>query len=190
MDEENSKSAAEIKAEEKSNIKDEAKIDESKNCQCGKSAEEMKIKLEDCEKLKAEYLAGWQRSRADLINYKKEEDARFAESIDYAKAEFISDILPLLDNLEKAEKEIYPDIKDNNFVSGLLQIKQQFLDFLKKQGVEKIETAGRKFDPRFNEAVELVERKDLESGTIAEEVKAGYLISGRLLRPAKVKVVK
>ena len=167
--------------------------------------EELEKKLEECQKLKDEYLAGWQRARADFLNYKKEEIERIKEILKYAGVGLILKILPILDNFEVAEKKLAENLKvdelrssspfadarvnDEN-IKGLLQIKNQILDFLKNQGVEEIKCLGQKFDPNFQEVVEEVAVKDKAPGTIIEEVQKGYKISGRLLRPAKVKVVK
>ena len=147
----------------------------------------MEKKIEECQKQRNEYLAGWQRSRADFLNYKKEEMARIGEFLKYVNEEAILKILPILDNFEKAEKEIPADKKDD-YLKGLLQIKIQLQDFLKNQGVEEIKSLGEKFDPNFHEAVAEAEGK--ESGIIIEEVQKGYLLNGRVLKPAKVKIIK
>ena len=152
--------------------------------------EELKKKLEECQKLKDEYLAGWQRARADLLNYKKEELERIGELIKYADVGIISKILPILDNFELAEKKLPENLKKDESVKGLLQIKNQIQDFLKSQGVEEIKSVGEKFDPNFQEVVEEIATKDKESGIVLEEIQKGYKIHGRLLRPARVKVSK
>jgi molecular chaperone GrpE len=146
--------------------------------------------LEEAEKLKNEYLAGWQRARADLINYKKEELERVGELIRFSANGLILKILPILDNFEIAEKKLPENLKNDENVKGTLQIKNQILNFLKEQGVEEIKSVGERFDPNFHEVVEEVEAKDKEPGTIVEEIQKGYKINGRLLRPAKVKVVR
>jgi len=148
-----------------------------------------KKKLGECQKQRDEYLAGWQRSRADFLNYKKDEMERISEILKYADEEFILKILPILDNFEKAKKAIPPDKKDK-YLEGFLQIKTQLQDFLKNQGVEKIKALEKKFDPNFHEVVEEVEVKGKESGIIIEEVKKGYLLNGKVIRPAKVKIIK
>ena len=149
----------------------------------------MEKKLKECQKQRDEYLAGWQRSRADFLNYKKEEVARLQEFLKYVNEEAILKILPILDNFEEAEKEI-PEDKKDDYLKGLLQIKTQLQDFLKNQGVEKIKALGEKFDPNFHEVAEEVALNDKESGIIIEEVKKGYLLNGKVIRPAKVKVSK
>ncbi len=149
----------------------------------------MEKKLKECQKQKEEYLAGWQRSRADFLNYKKEEMQKIGQLLKYANEELILKILPVLDNFEKAEKEI-PQGKKNQYLEGLLQIKTQFEDFLKSQGVEVIKSLNEKFDPNFHEVVEEIEVKDKESGIIIEEVKKGYILNGKVIRPAKIKINK
>jgi len=152
--------------------------------------DELKKQLEECKKLKDEYLAGWQRSRAELLNYKKEELERIGELIKYADTGLILKILPILDNFEIAEKKLPENLKNDENVKGLLLIKNQIQDFLKNQGVEEIKTIGEKFDPNLMEVVEEVEGKNVDSGIAIEEIQKGYKIHGRLLRPAKVRFAK
>jgi len=97
-----------------------------------------------------------------------------------------------------AESKLPEDLKKDENIKGILQIKSQILDFLKSQGVEEIKSVGEKFDPNFHEVIEEVspseasakEGEKLESGTIIEEIQKGYKINGRLLRPARVKIIK
>ena len=158
------------------------------------SLEDLKKKLEECQKLKDEYLAGWKRERADLLNYKKEELERIGEILKYADVGLILKVLPILDNFEIAVKEVESmkseDMKIEDIIKGFLQIKNQFQDFLKREGVEEIRAVGERFDPNLHEVVEEVEIKEKESGIIIEEVQKGYTINGKVLRPAKVKVAK
>jgi len=175
--------------EKKENLEKQPAHNASHN-EAGGEIEELKKKLEECEKQKAEYVAGWQRARADFLNYKKDEVERFNEILKYANAEFILKVLPILDNFDLVEKNITEDLKNNEYVKGILQIKVQFLDFLKIQEVEPINCLGKKFDLNFHEVVAEVETDGKEAGTIIEEVQKGYRIQDRLLRPAKVKVAK
>ena len=147
-------------------------------------------KLEDSEKQKKEYLSGWQRERADFINYKKDELKKIEELVKYASSGMVLKLLPILDNFDIAEKKISDKSKSNKDIKGLLQIKKQLEDFLKTSGIEPIDILGKKFDPAYHEIVELVEEKGKESGIIIEEMQKGYTVYRKLLRPAKVKVVK
>ena len=145
---------------------------------------------EECEKKAAEYLAGWQRARADFLNYKKEEMERIAEFLKYGTEEMILKVLPILDNFEIIESKLPENLKNDENIKGLLQIKKQISDFLKNQGAEEIKSVGEKFDANLHEVVAEVEEKGKETGIIIEEVQKGYKINGRLLRPAKVKIIK
>jgi molecular chaperone GrpE len=150
--------------------------------------EELKKELEECQKKRDDYLAGWQRARADFLNYKKEEIERIEELLKYAGVELILKMLPILDNFDLIEKKLADRLKKDENLKGILQIKIQILDFLKSEGVKEMKAVGEKFDPNFHEAVETVEGK--EPGKVLEETQKGYLLNGRVLRPAKVKVSK
>ena len=152
--------------------------------------EELKKQLADCQKKRDEYLAGWQRARADFLNHKKEEVARMEELLKFSNLELILKILPILDNFNLAEKKIPENLEKEENVKGILQIKKQILDFLKQYGIEEMETIGKKFDPNFHDAKEMMEVKNKDSGIILEEIQKGYTIQGQVLRPAKVKVAK
>ncbi len=151
---------------------------------------ELQKKLKECQKSKDEYLAGWQRARADLLNYKKGESERLQEFLKFTTESWFWKFLSILDNFEVAEKKIPAKLKEDVHVKGILQIKKQLLDFLRTQGIEEIEALGLKFNPSFHEAVDEVETKDKESGTIIEEIQKGYKFDNKVLRPAKVKVAK
>lgn len=160
-----------------------------------KGEEELKKQLEDCQKLKDEYLAGWQRARADMLNHKKEEMERVGSLLEYAKIEFVLNLLPVLDNFEIAKKNLTKNLEKEDNVKGLLLIKNQLEEFFKNQGLQEIETIGKKFDPNFHEAVEEIPEDKPSSSPLAEvrvleEVQKGYTMQGRILRPAKVKVSK
>lgn len=146
-----------------------------------------KEKLKKCKKEKDEYLAGWQRSRADFINYKKEERERIEKILKHANENLILKILPALDNFEKAIQEAKN--AKGGLIEGFLQIENQLKEILRKEGVERIKAIGKEFNPEVHEAVEEVET-DEESGIIVEEIQPGYKYKGKVIRPSKVKVAK
>jgi len=164
--------------------------EEKKEIKADPALEDVKADLEKSETLKNEYLAGWQRARADLLNYKKDEIERISELMKYSNEEFILKILPILDNFQLAESAIPEQLINDDYVKGLLQVKSQLADFLKGQGVEEIKSMGEKLDLNFHEVVDEVDSKDKEPGTVVEEIEKGYKICGRLLRVAKVRVSK
>lgn len=181
MNEEN-KEKEEIKENSEKDLKGEEEPSANKEV----AADE----LEECQKLKDEYLAGWKRTQADFLNYKKEERERFCQLKDWVKEELILNLLPILDNIELAEEKIPEELKDNQWALGLLQIKNQILDFFKNQGIKKIKSIGEKFDPNFHEVMEEIEDKNSQPGTVIEEIQKGYLFNKKVIRPARVKIAK
>ncbi len=139
-------------------------------------------------KKEPEYLENWKRERASFLNYKKEEAERVGEFVKFANQELILKILPILDNIYIAEKKLPGELKENLWVQGFLKIKTQILDFLENQEVKEMKCLGEKFDPNFQEALEKVEAEGKEEGIIIEEIKKGYLLHGKVIRPAKVKI--
>lgn len=130
------------------------------------------------------------RSCAELENAKKRFEREKADVMRYATEGIIIDFLPILDNLEIAEKHM-KEAKDFEAVrQGVDMIQLQIQDFLREIGLERLKVSGEKFDPHQHEAVETEESKEKENGLIVEELKAGYTLNGRLLRPAVVKIVK
>lgn len=154
------------------------------------SVDGLKEKLKEFQKLTSEYLVGWKRSRADLLNYKKEEMNRISEILKYANKELILNILSVLDTFDLAEKKLPANLNNNEHIKGIFQIKNQLQDILKNQKVEEIKVLEKKFDPNFQEVIEEREVKNKESGIVIEEIQKGYLLHGKVIRPAKVKVSK
>jgi len=159
------------------------------------SLNEIERQLAECQKLRDEYLNSWKKERASFLNYKKEESERISGLMKFANEELILKILPVLDNIYFAEKKLPKELKSNQWVEGILKIKTQILDFLKSQGVEEIKCLGEKFDPNFQEAVEEVEPAFAKasvgkSGIVIEEIKKGYKLHNKIIRPAKVKISK
>jgi molecular chaperone GrpE len=154
-----------------------------------KEPEEAVDELAKCQKEKDEYLDGWKRAKADLINYKKDEAKRFESVIKFSNESIIRDLINVLDSFDLALVSLQED-GDQKKEKGLYLIRQQLEDILKQNGLERIIVSeGQPFDPALQEAIASVE-SEKESGTIIEEVEKGYLLNGRLIRPARVKVAK
>lgn len=156
----------------------------------GEVAVQLKKELEETQKQRDEYLAGWQRAKADFLNYKKEEAERLKEWEEYRRAAFLRGLLPTLDNLELAERELSDEAKATPAAQGFLHIAKQLKDFLKSQGVEELQAEGAMFDSSLHEAIEEAEVEGKTPGTVLEVLEKGYMLGGKLLRPAKVKVAR
>ena len=149
-------------------------------------------KLKVCNREKQEYLDGWQRSRADFINLKKECEARVASGAKLTKAEIMEDLLPVIDSFEMAmgNKEAWERV-DKNWRTGIEHIYNQLISILEKQGLKELNPLGERFDINFHTATEEIKgASEKENETVAEVVQKGYMLEDRLIRPAKVKVAK
>lgn len=151
--------------------------------------EEKKVDpLQACQSQRDEYLNGWKRAAADLANYKKEEGKRFEEFGSFTAAVIIKDILPTLDSFDFAMAAV----KGNESAEkGLLLIKGQLEEALKRQGVERIKvTLGDELNLNMHEAVMAVDTPDHpeHSGKIVEELSPGYMLGAKVIRAVKVKV--
>jgi molecular chaperone GrpE len=161
-----------------------------------KEDEEPMDDLSKCQKERDEYLDGWKRTKADLINYKKDEGRRFEAVVRFANETIIKDLISVLDSFDLAilalesQTRTNADLTRTDAVRGLYLIRTQLEDTLRQQGLERvIVSVGQLFDPNLQEAIASVE-SDKPSGTVVEEVERGYLLNGKLIRPARVKVAK
>ena len=140
----------------------------------------------DDEKNKTEeYLANWQRARADFINYKRRTEQERIDLNRFANSTLILNLLPVLDDLERALDSIPPKLAKHDWADGIRLIAQKFRAMLEAQGLAPIKALGQPFNPNLHEAV----RQDKgEDGIVIEEFQKGYLLHDRLLRPTKVVV--
>ncbi|TSC76681.1 MAG: molecular chaperone GrpE [Parcubacteria group bacterium Gr01-1014_33] len=142
--------------------------------------------LKKCDQEKKEYLDGWQRAKADFINYKKDEAKRFEDILQFVSRGMIEDILPTLDSFDLALRHGFPAEAEK----GILLIRTQLTDALKKRGLAEIEVkAGDEFNPETHESVGEVE-SSYPAGSIAEEVQKGYMLAERVIRPTRVRLGK
>ncbi|MDF1498706.1 MAG: nucleotide exchange factor GrpE [Patescibacteria group bacterium] len=145
--------------------------------------------LEECKKQAEENLIGWQRAKADFLNYKKEQEKSIEDFRKYANEDIIIKLLPTIDNFELAIKHLPEDLKDADWTKGMMCIKSQFDNFLKDIGVEEIQSIGSNFDPNLHESIG-EEESDKEEDIIVVEIQKGYKLFGKVIRPAKVKISK
>jgi len=145
----------------------------------------LKAQLEE-EKKKAEgYLANWQRAAADFQNYKRRTEQERQEVALLANAALIINILPILDDLERALRNVDAHLAGLTWVDGIRLIHRKLQAILEASGVKEITTEGQDFDPRYHEATMYGEG---EEGKVVAEVQRGYMLGDRVLRPAMVVV--
>jgi molecular chaperone GrpE len=125
------------------------------------------------------------RSRAEFQNARMRAERERSEYLQFASMDLVKELLPVLDDFERAMRVETPD---REYAKGIELIYQRMYDGLKKTGLEPIDTTGKRFDPNLHQAIERVEDADSEDQTILAEFQRGYQFKGKLLRPAMVKV--
>jgi len=134
---------------------------------------------------KAEYKDRMLRTLADFDNFRRRAERDRSEYVQFAAMEIVRDLLPVLDDFQRALKVETPDAE---YAKGVELIYQRLFEILKKAGLEPIDAAGKPFDPNRQQAVDRVHTDEFEDQTVLEEYQSGYNFKGKLLRPAMVKV--
>ncbi|MFC2007972.1 nucleotide exchange factor GrpE [Chloroflexota bacterium] len=132
-----------------------------------------------------DYLANWQRTQADFVNYKRRNEQERAEFYKSANAGLILNLLPVLDDIERAIASLPHRTSRSGWVDGLRLIESKFRTSLEAQGLTQIKALGEPFDPRFHEAIRQDKGKE---GIVIEELQRGYIINDKVLRPSTVVV--
>ena len=146
----------------------------------GDQVKKLKERLKVAEAKAKEYLDGWQRSQADFVNLRKRDEEAKVEFLKFANTDLVSQLVPVLDSLELS-------LPHGN--KELEVIYKQFLAILKANGFEEDNPINQPFDPRKHESASIVavENKD-EDHKILEVIQKGYILSGKIIRPAKVRI--
>ena len=147
--------------------------------------------LKKCNAEKADYLAGWQRAKADFVNARREEEERRADFSGFVEVKIISDFLPVLDSLEIATKDKNWQTLDKTWQDGIKCLHKQFVEVLKGYNIEEIKAVSERFDPAKHEAVGEVNTGDeKEDGMVVEEIRKGYKLGNKIIRVTQVKINK
>jgi molecular chaperone GrpE len=151
-----------------------------------KDYDDLLKKIQELESLKDQFL----RKAADYDNAKKRLEKDKEEFYRFATEKLIRELLPVLDNLNRAIEQAERANPNDAILKGIHLIEKHVFDILKKYGLSRIEALEKPFSAEFHEAIGEVETADKPEGTVAEEVEAGYLLHGRVLRPSRVRVAK
>ncbi|MGH9321837.1 MAG: nucleotide exchange factor GrpE, partial [Vicinamibacteria bacterium] len=130
-----------------------------------------------------------QRKQAEFENYRKRMDRERTDLARYAGAETVKEVLPVLDNLERAVRA-GGSSSEEQFRAGVEIIQRQLQEILLRLGLSEVESQGKPFDPHVHEAVSRIETEDEPDGTVLDVFQKGYLFKDRLLRPAMVSVAR
>ena len=126
------------------------------------------------------------RAKADLINYRKRKDEEVSNMLKYANADLIMELLPVLDNFERALDNKSEDKQLENYLEGFKLIYENIKDILKNNGVTEIDALGKKFDPLYHHSISMRKEEGKESEEVLEVYQKGYMYKDKVLRPAMV----
>jgi len=175
------KETKEVKEPEKEDVEEDEEVEEIVEDINEESETERLTK--EIEKLKNDYA----RAYADTENLKKRLTAEAEQTRKYRIQSFAKEILPVIDNLERAlQTEVHES--DQGFKKGVQMTYDQLVNALKNEGVEEIDCLNKKFDPNLEQAIMQEKKEDTESGIVIEVLQKGYKLKDRILRPAMVKV--
>lgn len=141
---------------------------------------------DELQKQIAELTEALQRERADAMNVRRRSEEERMRLGSFYKASVVSELLPVIDNFERALKHVPKDLESSDYIKGIQGVVKQFEDTLAKLGVQRIKTVGEPFDPRLHEAVSHDEGEGEE--IVSEELQAGYILGDEVIRHAMVKV--
>jgi molecular chaperone GrpE len=147
--------------------------------------EELKKLLGEMQAKAEANLAGWQRAQADFINYKRRSQQEKEELAQFANSVLVLNLLPILDDFERAFSSMPPKLEKLSWVDGIKLIERKLWASLEAQGLCPIEALGKPFDPNLHEAVRQDKGKE---GIVIEEVQKGYKLNDRVIRPTMVVV--
>lgn len=146
-------------------------------------------KFQELQQQVAELTEALQRERADAVNLRRRVEEERAGMGNYYKAAIIRELLPAIDNLERALMHTPKDLKDHDYVKGVQGVAKQFEQCFKQLGLERIKTVGEHFNPHLHEAVHMDDTGG-EHEIIIEEIQPGYKLGNEIIRHAMVKVIK
>jgi molecular chaperone GrpE len=147
-------------------------------------------KITELEKKLSEYLDGWKRAKADYLNLKRETDKKVQETIQFANAALIIELLPINDHFKLAIAHIPKEELGKEWIKGLFAINKELKDMLSRFGIEEIETVGKEFNPELHEAVTKEKAEGVKPHHIIKELQPGYKLFGKVLQHAKVSVAE
>ena len=160
------------------------------NAEASKTQEQAALdqnELAEAKALAADYLDKWRRATADFSNYRKRQERDWAEMRQSAGVDIIKQLLPVLDDFDRAFKAVPADMQSHSMLEGFRLIERKFNQTLEQAGVKVIVVVGQPFDPNVHESV-ASEPSAQDEGTVLEEFRKGYKLGDKVLRPAMVKI--
>lgn len=160
--------------------------EETKNEQVPSAAEDPRVAelMRQAEETQSRLL----RAQADFDNFRRRTQKEKEGLAQYASMKLVEQLLPVLDNFERAMQSAGEELANDSFFKGIDMIQRQLTQVLETEGLRKMDAAGTPFDPEMHQAVMRVESEEHEEGTVVEVLQSGYWLKDKVLRPAMVKV--
>ncbi len=175
-----------------------SKASDAENTEASEAIDITSITPEQLEELKSRAVKAdenWERlvrTTADFDNFKKRVAREKTEAIQFANSSLLQKLLPVMDNFEMALSALQTtkDEKSSSLQAGIMMVQSQLKNILAESGMEEIDATGKPFDPTQHEAVSQQETADVPEGQVVQQLRKGYKLRERLLRPASVVVAK
>ncbi len=166
---------------------EEKEIKKEKKKLFGKK-EKIESKMEELKSLIKEHEDKELRIMAEFVNFKKRREDEVSKMLKFANEDIVKDLLPVIDNFNRALEVNSDDEKINNFLSGFKMINDNLVNTLNKYGVEEIDALNKEFDPQIHQAVLTEEVDGVDSNIVVEVLQKGYKLKDKVIRPTMVKV--
>ncbi|MFC0522553.1 nucleotide exchange factor GrpE [Pontibacillus salicampi] len=186
MSEDKQQRTEEINEEQQEDVVDQEVVDNPD--QQVVEEDEANDEVEKLQQEKDELYQRLTRLQADYDNFRRRSKKERENDLKYKAQDVIEELLPAVDNFERALNTEIPDESAKTFVDGMNMVYRQLKDALEKQGVEEIPAVGEEFDPELHQAVMQVEDENFGSNVVVEELQKGYKLKDRVIRPSMVKV--
>ena len=181
---------AAAEAREKEEVKEESTMQNERTAAAEETIIGLQQELQNAQNQCKEYFEGWQRERADFMNYKKRVERDQAQLQQIITANIIKKFLVIVDDMERAIRNRPANAEQQEWWNGVDLIYRKLLSILESEGIQPIAAAGDSFDPNLHEAISHEESSAVQSGQIIEVVQQGYRLGDRVVRPALVRVAQ
>ena len=152
--------------------------------------EALQAELESQRAKAAEYMDGWQRARAEFVNYRKRVEREREDTFQHATIAVLKKLLPVIDDFDRAMSNIPGELEHNTWVHGVQMVGQKCHTLLDSHQLQEVDPVGEAFDPNLHEAIGTEDTTEVESGHITAVLQKGYVYGEQVVRPALVRVAK
>jgi molecular chaperone GrpE len=154
------------------------------------TVEELQAELESLRAKAAEYMDGWQRARAEFVNYRKRVEREREDTFQHATIAVLKKLLPVVDDFDRAMSNVPAELQKNTWVHGIQMVGQKCHTLLDSHQLREVDPVGEAFDPSLHEAIGTDDTTEIESGHITAVLQKGYVYGEQVVRPALVRVAK